>query len=156
MRECVTDHDGYLPMTIDRGTMIRGMLAAAVAVLAPGCGRGGQDDAAPSVVARAAAAEPVRQEGRMVAVTFDDLPAVAQRGDLAAGPAIVEMLGEKDVAIRAAAAACAASRSRASDAATWSASVRNSSDVLGLISPIAAAGSSRRRERLPAAVGNSG
>src|SRR5688500_18271647 len=71
-------------MPIDRRTMTQGVLATAAAaasvtaVLGLAGGTGGRQAPAPSVVAKAVAAEPEWQDARMVAVTFDDLPAIAQ------------------------------------------------------------------------------
>lgn len=71
-------------MPIDRRAMTQGILATAAAaasvtaVLALAGGAGGRQAPAPSVVAKAVAAEPEWQDARMVAVTFDDLPGIAQ------------------------------------------------------------------------------
>ncbi|HEU0302577.1 MAG TPA: polysaccharide deacetylase family protein [Longimicrobium sp.] len=87
-------------MAIDQRTMTQGIVATAAAaagvaaVLAVLRGGPGAAEAwVPSPAAKAAAAAPQRQEGRMVAVTFDDLPAVAQRdGSVATHERITERL----------------------------------------------------------------
>ncbi|HEX2076119.1 MAG TPA: polysaccharide deacetylase family protein [Longimicrobium sp.] len=52
--------------------------AGVTAVLALAGGPSARDAAAPVVAMKAAAAEPEWQDARMVAITFDDLPAIAQ------------------------------------------------------------------------------
>lgn len=72
-------------MPIDRGTMTKGILAAAGAAAAvtaafalnPGAS-GAVEAWVPVPAPQAAAAGPEPQDARMVAVTFDDLPAIAQ------------------------------------------------------------------------------